>query len=77
MALEATGHSAGFFPSLWVGGAVARASAWALSEEQVRRLLGYETRLEVHGFLKEHSVYLRYTVEDLERARAAHKRLDL
>lgn len=29
VALEATGHSAGFFLSSWVGGAVARASAWA------------------------------------------------
>ena len=48
-----------------------------LSEEQVRRLLGYDTRLEVHGFLKEHGVYLRYTVEDLERDRAAHERLGL
>jgi len=48
-----------------------------LSEEQVRRLLGYETRLEVHGFFKEHGVYLRYTVEDLERDRAAHERLGL
>jgi len=28
-ALEATGHSAGFFLSSWLGGAVARASAWA------------------------------------------------
>jgi hypothetical protein len=28
-ALEATGHSAGFFLSPWVGGSVARASAWA------------------------------------------------
>ena len=48
-----------------------------LSEEQVRRLLGYDTRLEVHGFLKDHGVYLRYTVEDLERDRAAHERLGL
>ena len=48
-----------------------------LSEEQVRRLLGYETRLDVHGFLKEHGVYLRYTVEDLERDRATHERLGL
>ena len=48
-----------------------------LSEEQVRRLLGYETRLDVHGFLKEHGAYLRYTVEDLERDRAAHERLGL
>jgi uncharacterized protein UPF0175 len=46
-----------------------------LSEEQVRRLLGYETRLDVHGFLKEHGAYLRYSVEDLEQDRATHKRL--
>ena len=48
-----------------------------LSEEQVRRLLGYETRLEVHAFLKEHGVPLRYTVEDLEQDRAAHDRLGI
>jgi hypothetical protein len=48
-----------------------------LSEEQVRRLLGYETRLEVHGFLKAHGVYLRYTMEDLDRDHATHERLGL
>ncbi len=48
-----------------------------LSEEQVRRLLGYETRLEVHAFLKAHGVPLRYTQEDLEKDRAAHRRLGL
>src|SRR5207248_10848943 len=31
-----------------------------LSEEQVRRLLGYDTRFEVHGFLKDHGVCLNY-----------------
>jgi predicted HTH domain antitoxin len=46
-----------------------------LSEEQVRRLLGYSTRLEVHGFLKEHDVPLRYTLDDLEKDREAHRRL--
>jgi predicted HTH domain antitoxin len=46
-----------------------------LSEEQVRRLLGYDTRLEVHRFLKDHDVPLRYSLEDLERDRAAHRRL--
>jgi len=46
-----------------------------LSEEQVRRLLGYETRLDVHGFLKAHGAYLRYSVEDLECDRATHERL--
>jgi len=38
-----------------------------LSEEGVRRLMGFETRMEVHGFLKEHGVYLHYTVDDLEQ----------
>ena len=47
------------------------------SEEQVRRLLGYETRLEVHGFLKEHGVYLRYTQDDLDHDRATHHQLGL
>ena len=39
----------------------------ALSTAQVRRLLGFETRYELDGFLKEHKVYLNYSVEDLER----------
>ncbi len=49
----------------------------ALTEEQIRRLLGYETRMEVHGFLKEHGVYLHYTLADLERDRETHRRLGL
>jgi len=48
-----------------------------LSEEQVRRLLGYETRLDVHGFLKAHGAYLRYDEKDLDHDRAAHERLGL
>ena len=42
-----------------------------LGESAVRRLLGFETRMEVHGFLKEHGVYLHYTMEDVERDTAA------
>jgi predicted HTH domain antitoxin len=38
-----------------------------LSESEVRRLLGFETRMQVHGFLKEHGCYLHYSVDDLER----------
>jgi hypothetical protein len=38
-----------------------------LTEEQVRRILGYGTRMQVHGFLKEHGVYLNYCPEDLEQ----------
>jgi predicted HTH domain antitoxin len=48
-----------------------------LSEEQMRRLLDYETRLEVHAFLKAHDVPLRYTLADLEKDRETHQRLGL
>ena len=48
-----------------------------LSTAQLRRLLGYQTRLEVDGFLKEHGVELEYTLEDLERDRETHRRLGL
>jgi hypothetical protein len=37
-----------------------------LGESAVRRLLGFETRMEVQEFLKEHDVYLHYDMEDLE-----------
>jgi len=38
-----------------------------LTEEQVRKILGYGTRMQVDGFLKEHGVYLKSTLEDLDR----------
>jgi len=37
-----------------------------LTEVDVRQLLGFETRMEVHGFLKEHGAFMPYTAEDLE-----------
>jgi hypothetical protein len=37
-----------------------------LSESQVRRLLNFGTRYEVHGFLKEHGFPLHYSEVDLE-----------
>lgn len=37
-----------------------------LSEEQMRRLLRFESRLQVHAFLKDHQVYLNYSEDDLE-----------
>ena len=55
--------------------ALAWYQAGELNEEQVRRLLGYNTRLRVHAFLKEHGVPLQYTLEDLDQDRAAHARL--
>jgi predicted nucleic acid-binding protein/predicted HTH domain antitoxin len=48
-----------------------------LSTAQLRRLLGYQTRLEVDEFLKEHGVELEYTLEDLARDREAHRKLGL
>jgi hypothetical protein len=39
--------------------------ARVLTLDQVRRLLGYATRFEVHGFLKEHGVSF-YTEQDLQ-----------
>lgn len=38
-----------------------------LSEEQIRQLLGFESRFDVHAFLKEHDVYMDYTREDLKQ----------
>ena len=38
-----------------------------LTEEQVRKILGYGTRMQVDGVLKEHGVYLNSTLEDLDR----------
>jgi predicted HTH domain antitoxin len=38
-----------------------------ISHSQLRRLLGYETRMEVDAFLKERGVELEYTYEDLQR----------
>ena len=42
-----------------------------LSTSQLRRLLGYKTRMQVHAFLKEHGIYLRYDLADLEHDRQA------
>ena len=39
--------------------------AGRLTTEEMRQLLGFETRFEVHGFLKAHGVPL-YTLEDFE-----------
>src|SRR5262249_9095548 len=38
-----------------------------LTEFQVQRILGFEDRFEVHGFLKDHGAYLDYDAEDLRR----------
>lgn len=39
----------------------------ALTHAQLRRLLGFGSRNEVDAYLKQHGVYLDYTLDDLER----------
>lgn len=48
-----------------------------LSAYQTRRLLGFETRYELDGFLKAHNVLDRaYDIEDLERDRRTMEELE-
>jgi hypothetical protein len=42
-----------------------------LSASQLRRLLGYRTRLAAHAFLKDHGVLLHYGPADLDHDRRA------
>ena len=37
-----------------------------LTEADLKDLLGFETRMEVHEFLKRRGVFLHYTAEDLD-----------
>jgi len=46
-----------------------------LSEGQIRRTLGYATRMQVHALLKEHDVALDYAIEDLEQDRETMRSL--
>lgn len=47
-----------------------------LGESDIKRLLGFETRFEVHDFLFEHQVPF-YTLEDLQHDRETSQRLGL
>jgi len=38
-----------------------------MSEGQIKRALGYQTRMQVHDLLKEHGVPLNYGIDELER----------
>ena len=46
----------------------------ALSAAQLRRLLGFETRMQVDAFLKEHEIY-DYSVADFEQDRETLREL--
>jgi hypothetical protein len=47
-----------------------------LSEGQVRRMLGFRTRMQVHAFLKAHNVYLNYSIHELENDLASLKHFE-
>lgn len=49
----------------------------ALTEGQMRRLLGFESRFEAHALLKEYKVPLHYSEADLEEDLAAHRDLGI
>ena len=49
--------------------------AGRLNEAQLKQLLGFTTRNTLDGFLKAHEVWLNYSESDLERERAALRRL--
>ncbi len=38
-----------------------------IAKAELRRLLGFETRYELDGFLKAHEVWAKNTIEDLRR----------
>ena len=46
-----------------------------ITEEQMRRMLGFESRFQVHAFLKQHNTYLDYTQADLDQDLATARRL--
>ena len=47
-----------------------------LSEGQVRRMLGFRTRMQVHTFLKAHKVYLNYSIRELQDDLASLKHFE-
>ena len=48
-----------------------------LTTAQLRRILGFETRYALDGFLKAHAVWLDYTRQDLEQDRETNRQLGL
>lgn len=46
-----------------------------ISEAQVRRMLGFESRFDVHAFFKARGVHMPYTFEEIERDTAVSEKL--
>lgn len=49
----------------------------ALSESQIRRMLGFETRNQVHEFLKGAGVHFDYHGDDLQHDIDVHSQLEI
>ncbi len=48
-----------------------------LTKPELRRMLGFETREALDGFLKAHNVFIEYSLEDLEQERRDLRRIGL
>jgi hypothetical protein len=48
-----------------------------VSKPELRRLLGFETRSGLDGFLKAHGIFEEYTLDDLEEERRDMSRLGI
>ena len=49
----------------------------ALTESQIRRMLNFESRLQVHALLKQHGVPYRYSEADLAEDLETHRDLGI
>jgi hypothetical protein len=49
--------------------------AGRITKAELRRLLGFETRYDLDGFLKAHDVWMNYTIDDLRREVSALQHL--
>jgi hypothetical protein len=47
----------------------------ALTESQVRRVLGFRTRMEVNSFLRDHGIYYDYTASEIDQEIRTNERL--
>ncbi|MGD0547764.1 MAG: UPF0175 family protein [Terracidiphilus sp.] len=46
------------------------------SDGQLRQMLGFSSRMQVHAFLKEHGVHLHYSLADLEQDRESSRNFE-
>ena len=54
---------------------IAEYQAERMAESELRRLVGFDTRYELDGFLRERGVFHAYTMEDLRREQETLDRL--